>query len=77
MCVVCLFVVVLRQQQPLRYCPMEALSTLLAICEGNPMVTAGFKGPITRIFDISLSEFLTISRVDSDLRHHDAYLTSL
>ena len=37
-------------------CGMEALSALLALCEGNPLVTAGFphKGPVIWSFDVRI-----------------------
>ena len=50
-------------------------------CKGNPLVTSGFpnKGRMTRGSGVScgVNKLLNNSRVTSDLRCHDAHLTSL
>ena len=62
---------------------MEALSALLALCEGNPRVTGGLsfpiQGSVMRSFDISLLLYCTScwtnGRPDGDLRRIDVHVT--
>ena len=58
---------------------METFSALLAICEGNPLVTSGFPSqmPVTRIFEVFFDlhmnkQFSKHSRCWY-LRHHRAH----
>ena len=59
------------------------LSTLWALCEGNPLVTmdSPHKGPVMQsldvFFDGSLNKQLINFGIDSDLRCHATYVTSL
>ena len=54
---------------------METISALLALCEGNPLVTDGFPSqrPATRSFDVSFDMRLCNNRDAGDLRCNRAY----
>ena len=57
----------------------ETLSALQALCEGNPPITGVFpqKGTAMSSFNVYFFDScLTNSRVDWDLRRHDARATS-
>ena len=62
---------------------MEMLSTLLALCEGNPPVIGGFpsQGPVMQTFDVSFAVSWTWCWtniwIDKDLRWHDTHVNSL
>ena len=53
---------------------METFSVLLALCEGNPLVTGEFPSqrPVTRSFDVFFDLCLN-NRDTADLRCHHAY----
>ena len=65
----------------------KKLSTLLALCEGNPPVTGGspHKGPVMQssgIFFVPslnklLNKQLSYQQVTSDMRYHDAHMSTL
>ena len=69
--------------KPWRRHYMKILSLLLALCEGNPLVTSGF--PSKWVSDTGLWFYLILgwsncwinSRVSVDLRCYDARVTSL
>ena len=59
----------------------ETLSTLLALCEGNPPVTSGFPSQRTSNAELSLllacTNYRTNSRGTSDMRYNGAHVASL
>ena len=58
---------------------MDTFSPLLALCEGNPLVTGGFPSqrPVTWsfdvFFDLRFNKRLSNIRDADDLRHHHAH----
>ena len=58
---------------------VETFSALLVLCEGNPTVINGFKGPATRSFDVLFDARLKKIKqtVVGYLRRRDVHVTSL
>ena len=75
-------IVVIKLNVPTGICNfVEDTFCITGPCKGNPLVTSGFpnKGRMTRGSGVSfgVNKLLNNSRVTSDLRCHDAHLTSL